>query len=122
MSPVEIGVEASFLFLSHLAVCVMFICSYTVCALLPDSRAAPKQGAYISRGGALLAASTLNVKGCMECSSISLEISFGLISCSYDGSDCLEHASFFQFCIVQPILHAACEHIQVKVLVHAEWR
>lgn len=51
------------LFLSHLAVCVMFICSYTVSALLPDSRAAPKQGAYISREGALLPAQWLNVKG-----------------------------------------------------------
>ncbi len=63
MSSVEIGVEASFPFLSHLAVCVMFICSYTVSALLPDSRAIPKQGAYISREGALLPAQRLNVEG-----------------------------------------------------------
>lgn len=63
LSSVEIGVEASFPFLSHLAVCVMFICSYTVSALLPDSRAAPKLGACISREDALLAAERLNVKG-----------------------------------------------------------
>lgn len=56
LSFVEIGVEASFVFLSHLTVCVMLLCSYTVSALLCDSQETPKQGAYISREGALLAA------------------------------------------------------------------
>lgn len=49
LSFVEIGVEASVPFLSHLTVCVMFICSYTVSALLHDSQETPKQGAYISK-------------------------------------------------------------------------
>lgn len=48
MSFVEIGVEASVPFLSHLTVGVMFICSYTVSALLHDSQETPRQGAYIS--------------------------------------------------------------------------
>lgn len=39
----EIGVEASFLFLSHLAVCVMFICGSAVSALLHDSQETPEQ-------------------------------------------------------------------------------
>lgn len=66
LSSVEIGVEASFPFLSHLAVCVMFICSYTVSALLLDSWAAPKEEASISRKSALLWAQRCNVKGmCM---------------------------------------------------------
>lgn len=31
------------------------------------------------------------------------------------------NASFFQFCIVRPILHAASEHIQVMVLFLDFW-
>lgn len=58
----------------------MFICSYTVSALLPDSWAAPKEEAYISRKGALLRVQRLNVKGMYStyCSRVSLERSLDL--------------------------------------------
>lgn len=74
----EIGAEASFLFLSYQAVCVMFICSYTKSALLPDSRVAPKQGALYFKRPPLWQLRGFIPRGRVYSASVFLEITSGL--------------------------------------------
>lgn len=77
LSFVEIGVEASFLFLSRDTVCVMFLCSSAVSTLLSDSQETPEQRADISGEGS--SAPALQSRTCLS-SCITASTTIGLVT------------------------------------------